>query len=155
EGGLWIGTYGGLARLEGGRFTSYTEQDGLASKRVRALYEDDAGALWIGTYDGGLSRFKNGRLTKCGGDDGLFDSGVFQILDDGLGNLWMSCNRGLYRVSRQQLDEFADGKRRKVSCIAYGKEDGMLSTECNGGRQPAGIRARDGRLWFPTMNGVV
>src|SRR5262249_8759435 len=101
------------------------------------------------------SRFKNGRLTKCGVDDGLFDSGVFQILDDGLGNLWMSCNRGLYRVSRQQLDEFADGKRRKVSCIAYGKEDGMLSTECNGGGQPAGIRARDGRLWFPTMNGVV
>jgi signal transduction histidine kinase len=31
----------------------------------------------------------------------------------------------------------------------------MLSAECNGGRQPAALRARDGRLWFPTLNGVV
>ena len=30
----------------------------------------------------------------------------------------------------------------------------MLSAECNGGRWPAGIKAHDGRLWFPTMGGV-
>ena len=30
----------------------------------------------------------------------------------------------------------------------------MLSTECNGGRQPSGIRTTDGRLWFPTQGGV-
>jgi diguanylate cyclase (GGDEF)-like protein len=31
----------------------------------------------------------------------------------------------------------------------------MLSAECNGARQPAGVKARDGKLWFPTQNGVV
>lgn len=31
----------------------------------------------------------------------------------------------------------------------------MLSTECNGGRQPAGTKTRDGRLLFPTQQGVV
>jgi signal transduction histidine kinase len=30
----------------------------------------------------------------------------------------------------------------------------MLNVECNGGLWPAGIKARDGRLWFPTQNGV-
>jgi signal transduction histidine kinase len=30
----------------------------------------------------------------------------------------------------------------------------MLSSECNGGFWPAGVRARDGRLWFPTQDGV-
>ena len=30
----------------------------------------------------------------------------------------------------------------------------MLSEECNGGIWPAGIRARDGRLWLPTQDGV-
>ena len=30
----------------------------------------------------------------------------------------------------------------------------MLNPECNGGRSPAGIRAQDGRLWFPTQDGV-
>src|SRR6266516_1697318 len=30
----------------------------------------------------------------------------------------------------------------------------MLDVECNGGRQPAGWKTRDGRLWFPTQDGV-
>jgi hypothetical protein len=31
----------------------------------------------------------------------------------------------------------------------------MKTSECNGGGQPAGWRARDGKLWFPTVNDVV
>jgi signal transduction histidine kinase/CheY-like chemotaxis protein len=31
----------------------------------------------------------------------------------------------------------------------------MKSRECNGGFQPAGWKGRDGRMWFPTMKGVV
>jgi len=31
----------------------------------------------------------------------------------------------------------------------------MKSPECNGGFQPAGWKTRDGRMWFPTMKGVV
>jgi signal transduction histidine kinase len=30
----------------------------------------------------------------------------------------------------------------------------MPSSECNGGRQPAGFRAVDGTLWFPTLGGI-
>jgi signal transduction histidine kinase len=30
----------------------------------------------------------------------------------------------------------------------------MLNVECNGGLWPAGIKARDGTLWFPTQDGV-
>jgi signal transduction histidine kinase len=122
---------------------------------VRSLYEDAEGTLWVGTYDGGLSRLKAGRLTTYRVAQGLFNSGVFQILEDGRGNFWISCNRGIYRVGRQQLNDFADGRSASVTCIAYGKLDGMLNTECNGGRQPAGVRARDGKLWFPTQGGVV
>ncbi len=66
----------------------------------------------------------------------------------------MSSNQGIYRVNRQQLIDFADGKISSVVSTAFGKSDGMLNTECNGGRQPAGIRAADGRLWFPTQDGV-
>jgi ligand-binding sensor domain-containing protein len=155
QGNLWFGTYGGLARLKDGRFTGFTTEDGLGSNRVRSLYEDAEGTLWVGTYDGGLSRLKDGRITTYKVTQGLFNSGVFQILEDGRGNFWLSCNRGIYRVSRQQLNDFADGRSASVTCIAYGKLDGMLSTECNGGRQPAGLRARDGKLWFPTQGGVV
>jgi signal transduction histidine kinase/ligand-binding sensor domain-containing protein len=154
-GRLWFGAWGGLSRYADGRFTSYTEQDGLASDHIRTLYEDDDGVLWIGTYDGGLTRFKEGRFIRYTVKDGLFNNGVFQILEDGRGYFWMSSNKGIHRVSRRELNDFADGRIRSITSVAYGKQDGMLNVECNGGRQPAGWKTRDGRLWFPTAQGAV
>ncbi len=154
QGGIWLGSYGGLTHFKNGQFTSWTERDGLPGNTVRALYEDPAGALWIGTYDSGLGRLKDGKLTRYTMKDGLFDSGVFQILEDDRGWLWMGCNRGIYRVRKQELEDFAAGKIQTITSIAYGKSDGLLNLECNGGRWPAGIKTRDGKLWFPTMGGV-
>jgi signal transduction histidine kinase/ligand-binding sensor domain-containing protein len=153
-GGIWLGSYGGLSHIKDGRLTSWTERDGLPGNTVRALYQDAEGVLWIGTYDSGLGRLKDGKFTRYTVNDGLFDSGVFQILEDNHGWYWMSCNRGIYRVRKQELEDFAAGKIREITSVAYGKSDGMLSVECNGGRWPAGIKARDGKLWFPTMGGV-
>jgi signal transduction histidine kinase/ligand-binding sensor domain-containing protein len=154
NGDVWIGTYGGLTLFKDGRLTSFTAKGGLASDRVRCIYEDREGALWIGTYDGGLSLFKDGRFTSFTTREGLFSNGVFQILEDRRGNFWMSSNQGVYRVSRRELLDFAEGKIRHLTSVSYGKHDGLLNIECNGGRQPAGIRSRDGRLWFPTQQGV-
>lgn len=154
KGSLWFGTYGGVSKFKDGRFVSYTTADGLANDQVRSLYEDSDGTLWIGSYDGGLTRLKDEKFTRYTSKDGLFNDGVFQILEDAAGNFWMSSNRGIYRVAKQQLNDFADGKINRIHSIAYGKVDGLLETECNGGQQPAGIKASDGRLWFPTQNGV-
>ncbi len=153
-GELWIGGYGGLTRFRNGKFIAYTERDGLPSNRIRALYEDSDGVLWIGTHDGGLGRFKDGKFTRYTTREGLFNNGVFQILEDSRGNLWMSSNHGIYRVSKRELNEFAAGRRTSITSISYGKSDGMLNVECNGGYWPAGIKARDGKLWFPTQDGV-
>ncbi len=153
-GNLWIGGYGGLTREENGHFRKWTERDGLPATTIRALYEDTSGALWIGTYDGGLIRFLNGRFTHFTVGDGLFNNGVFQILEDSRQNLWMSCNRGIYRVRKEELNDFTAGKRKTIASIAYGRSEGMLNAECNGGVWPAGIRAQDGKLWFPTQDGA-
>ncbi|HMJ60730.1 MAG TPA: two-component regulator propeller domain-containing protein [Bryobacteraceae bacterium] len=154
DGTLWVGGYGGLSSIRNGQVRSWTEQDGLPSNTVRALYEDARGVLWIGTYDGGLGRFENGRFTKYTVREGLFSDGVFQILEDSRGNLWMSSNQGIYRVGKKQLDDFAAGKTRTITSIQYGKRDGMRNIECNGGLWPAGCKTRDGRLLFPTQDGV-
>lgn len=66
----------------------------------------------------------------------------------------MSTNRGVFEVSKKALNEVADGKARSVTCRLYTKSDGLRSNECNGGVQPAGWRARDGKLWFPTTKGL-
>ena len=155
DGSLWVGTYSGLVRFRNGEIKTYTAADGLAGNRVRSIYEDADGVLWIGTYDDGLSRFSGGRFFNYKIEHGLYNNGVFQILEDARGNFWISCNRGIYRVAKQELNDFAAGKIKGVNSVAYGKQDGMLNIECNGGRYPAGVKAADGKLWFPTQEGVV
>jgi signal transduction histidine kinase/ligand-binding sensor domain-containing protein len=155
HGTLWFGTYGGLAQLKDGKFISYTAAEGLAGNQVRTIYEDSDGTLWIGTYDDGLSRLRDGKFFNYRMEQGLYNNGVFQILEDRRGNFWISCNKGIYRVSRRELNDLAEGRIARASSVAFGKRDGMLNTECNGGRQSAGFIAQDGKLWFPTMGGVV
>ncbi|MFL6333109.1 MAG: two-component regulator propeller domain-containing protein [Pyrinomonadaceae bacterium] len=155
EGALWLGGASGMSRLKDGVFTNYTTEQGLSNNYVRDIYEDADGTRWIGTYGGGLNRFKDGHFTPITTKDGLFDNIVSRILEDDHGNLWMSCNRGIYRASRKELNDLAEGRTRTVTCISYGVADGMLSNETNGGSQPAGWKDPEGKLWFPTIRGVV
>ncbi len=155
NGSLWAGTYEGLAQFKDGRFISYNAEAGSPKGFVRALYEDADGVLWCGTYGDGLVRYKGGKFFNYRIEHGLFNNGVFAILEDNRGNFWMSSNRGLHRVSKQELNDFAEGKIPKLNSVSYDEKDGMLNAECNGGRLPAAIKAKDGKFWFPTMGGVV
>jgi ligand-binding sensor domain-containing protein len=154
QGALWVGTAGGMSRFKDGRFTNYTSANGLSHNFVHAIHEDSDGTLWAGTYGGGLNRLRNGRFVHYGTRDGLFDDFISRILEDDSGNFWIGSNRGIYRVSRRELDDFAEGRVRAITSISYGVSDGMPTNQCNGGGQPAGWKTRDGRLWFPTVKGV-
>ena len=154
DGGLWIATRGGgLNHFKDGKFTVYTEKDGLAGDGVQALYMDRNHALWIATRHG-LNRLKDGRFTTYRVNDGLYSNFVYGFAEDDLGNLWMSCGQGIFRVSKQQLDDFADGKARSVTSVAYGREHGLNSTIGAVGNHPAAFKTRDGRVWFGTTKGV-
>ena len=156
DGSLWIGTGGGgLNRLKNGKFTVYGVKEGLSNPVVWAIHGEPDGTLWLGTNGGGLNRFKDGKFVSYTAKDGLPDDTVIQILEDGSGNLWMSSNKGIFRASKRQLNDFAEGKIRRIASTSYGVADGMKSKECNGGFQPAGCKTLDGRLCFPTTKGVV
>jgi len=58
-------------------------------------------------------------------------------------------------VNRHDLNLVADGLASSVPLVSYGKSDGMLESETNGESCPSGCKASDGRLYFPTQNGVV
>jgi signal transduction histidine kinase/ligand-binding sensor domain-containing protein len=154
HGNLWVGTFDGVAQLKSGAFISYNAEAGSPKGFVRAIYEDADGVLWFGTYGDGLVRYKDGKFFNYRVEHGLFNNGVFAILEDKRGNFWMSSNRGIHRVSKQELSDFADGRIPKLNSVSYDEKDGMLNAECNGGRLPAAIQAKDGKLWFPTMGGV-
>jgi ligand-binding sensor domain-containing protein/signal transduction histidine kinase len=154
DGGLWIGTSGGLARLQNGRITTPVTNQDLSGSAVYCLLEEGDGTLWIGTEGAGLRRLKNGKLASVTTKEGLFHDKLFALLDDGLGHFWMTCNKGVFRVDKKELDDVADRTLPALHCVSYGVPDGMRSAECLGGIQPSGWRSRDGRLWFPTTRGL-
>ena len=166
DGAIWMGTNGGgLVRYANGRFTAVTSADGLPSDLVRSLYADSGGWLWIGTEGRGLARLDprswgenapraDRRIVRIGARDGLLDETIHQILPDDFGRVWMSGNRGIFWVARAELDAFVAGKAAYVHATAYTERDGLRNREANGGVQPAGARTPDGRLWFPTQDGV-
>ena len=155
QGRLWVGTFGGLALLRDGKVTStFTTADGLPHDYVRSIHESADGTMWLGTYGGGLSRYRDGRFVNYGVRQGLFSDVIYAILEDGAGALWMSCNRGIFRVARKELEEMAEGRSQRVTSEPFDEADGMPTRECNGGN-PGAWRTADGRMWFATLGGIV
>src|SRR5262249_19690163 len=62
---------------------------------------------------------------------------------------------GIFRVAKKSLDDCADGTATNVTCLAYGKGEGLPSLECSGGLQPAACKLPDGRIGFTTSHGLV
>jgi PAS domain S-box-containing protein len=154
DGSIWICTSDGLNRFNDGKLKEYNIKDGLSYNNVYTIFEDENRVLWIGTYGGGLNRFKDGVFTAFTTKQGLYDNTVFQIIEDEYKYFWLTCNRGIYRVSEKDLNDYADGKIQTIPCTALGTVDGMRSVKCNGSCQPAGIRAHDGKIWIPTVKGI-
>jgi len=155
EGNLWIGTGGGgLNRMREGRFTKFRRTDGLPNDNISSLYADEDGVLWIGTSSG-LGRFHDGRWTRYTTREGLISNSIGYLIEDGQGYLWIGSYAGLMRVEKKSLNDVARGLATSVLCRTYGKQDGLQTGECTQGSQPAACRTDDGKLWFPTVKGLV
>ncbi|HXW97423.1 MAG TPA: two-component regulator propeller domain-containing protein, partial [Gemmatimonadales bacterium] len=167
DGALWVGTNGGgVVRCLAGQCRTLTTSEGLPTDIIRSLYVDADGWLWIGTEGRGLARLDPRRwpaadqqyvpvITSYATSDGLYDPVVHVILEDGAGRLWMNSNRGIFWVRRDELNAFADHRITRIHSTAYTERDGLRNREGNGGFQPAGAKTSDGRLWFPTQDGIV
>jgi signal transduction histidine kinase/ligand-binding sensor domain-containing protein len=156
DGAIWAGSYGrGLWRIKDGEKRQFTTADGLSSDQIRAIYQDPDGTLWIGTFGGGLDAMRDGKILKFTADDGLLSDNVADIADDG-DSLWLSTTRGICRIAKRQLREFAEGKRRRLDPVNYGVEDGLRSAQCSPSYPTGsgGTRTTDGRIWFTTSRGL-
>ncbi|WP_431050119.1 two-component regulator propeller domain-containing protein [Roseateles sp. L2-2] len=155
-GTLWFGTTGqGLVRWRDGKARQFTTADGLLSDWVIALKEDAHGELWIGTNGEGINRMKDGRIGAVKPADGLWD-GLSQVfLEDRGGYFWITCNRGFYRVARNDLDAFLDGRLKQVRSVGFGPGDTLRATSFAGNLQSAGAIDARGRVWLPSSAGLV
>lgn len=156
SGALWCGfSAGGLARLQEGRTTLFGRDDGLGTQAVQCLFADDDNSLWIGTADAGLTRLKDGRFSRVTRAEGLASNGVCYMLDDGAGSLWLSTHHGIQRIIKDSLRQFVEGRTGTFSSTVFDRDDGLPVIEFTGGRQGAGCRTPDGKLWFASSRGLL
>jgi len=108
DGLLWVGSREGLYSYDGyeatGLLSDPDDPHNIGDLEVRALYEADDGALWVGTQDGGVSRRDpdTGRFERFRHDPAdprsLSDPTVLAIAQDGEGYVWVGTLNGLNRL---------------------------------------------------------
>lgn len=155
QGAIWAGTEEGLNEIQQGRIRRFGRADGLGHHFVTALCVDSRGTLWAGTLGGGLSGWNGSRFVTLRTEQGLADDAVQQLLEDDFQQLWIGTRAGLMRVNLDHLHGYLEGRQAAITGTLIGRNEGLVRPDCWTEYQPAGLKDRDGHLWFCTSSGLV
>ena len=154
EGNLLVGTSkGGLHIISNDSIVKkYTTIDGLSSDIIFNTYIDNKNRIWIAA-NGGLNCIENGKITVFPVQDNILTDSPYDIIEDDLGNFWMPSSKGVMKVKKDELiSKLGSDTITKLDCILFNKYDGLGKSECSA--TAISIKATNGSLWFPTLNGV-
>ena len=76
-------------------------------------------------------------------------------MEDDVGRLWLTGTQGLAVVRMADVHARMDGRGGLLAVTQYGRAEGVSGTDGTDGNQPLSWLAKDGRLWFATVDGVV
>lgn len=108
---------GGLYTDGGGTFFRFVDHtvvkesslsidDGIAGEKIRSLYEDSQGRLWVGSEYDGLCVISKSSKTILTEKDGLSGNEVKSITEDKDGNIWLGTRKGLTRIEKAIADQY-------------------------------------------------
>lgn len=149
DGTLWIGTIGtGLISFDPETGSTQTfryergRRDWISSDVVTRVFLDRQQVLWLATWNG-LNRLdtKTGVFKTYRADTSL-NKELFSIDEDDRENLWIGSRVGLVKFSKttEEFEEF--------------RHDPSDPTTISNNTTNNVFRARDGRLWIATHNGL-
>jgi signal transduction histidine kinase/ligand-binding sensor domain-containing protein len=156
DGALWVSAVRGLVRFDerAGRFGKPGFAVAARFGGVRSMLAGRDGSFWLATIGMGLGRLAHGQLQLFGAGAGLEDM-LYQVLEDDAGDLWIGAHNKILRVSPASLQAVAEGRRDSAAVMSFDTTDRRTGVSATKVRQPAAWKARDGRLWFATEQGMV
>jgi len=135
DGSLWLGTEGsGLVHMDQRGNRVYVAADGLSNQFVRALMQDHAGRIWIGT-DNGLFRIEGGVLRRIDTAPLAPALAVHSIMEDRDSRVW---------VGGSQFVVFQKDVMRLVHLPGRDSVNRIKSL----------LQTADGEVWVGTVDGI-
>ncbi|MDI6802493.1 MAG: two-component regulator propeller domain-containing protein [Bacteroidota bacterium] len=150
---MWFGTQDGLNRYDGYDFVVYKhdkdDSTSISDNWIWYIYEDQAGEMWVGTYNGGLNRHDRNKNEfirynyQRTDSNSLSANNVTCIAEDKKGTIWVGTwGGGLNRFDRN-LNKFTRlGIDSKIS-----KSLSNINVRCM-------IVDSEGFLWIGTWDGL-
>jgi signal transduction histidine kinase/ligand-binding sensor domain-containing protein len=145
-GHLWIGTSGGLARLDGQRMTTIelSRFPGVREATVHRLLESRDGTLWIGWLFGGVSRLRGGTAITLREADGIPPDRIQALAETADGTIWIGTLNGLVRLPPGSTRAVASDEGLPARCI-HSLRTGPDGTLWAGTHR--GLARWEGRRW--------
>lgn len=117
-----------------------TVSDGLPNPNVNAIYQDDKGFVWIGTFGGGISRYDGTSFVTLStiGNEGLRSDYVTGACQDKYGRLWVSGVSGIDVID--------------MNTLKHVKVPSGVSSATSGGYCGSIVSDTGGNIWFNMKN---